>query len=56
VDQDLKDVAQRAAGSEAASLAALTLRARAARLGYANPPDAGLARSPLVLQAQKALG
>ena len=56
VETDLQAVAQRAAGSEAASLAALTFRARAARLGYPASCDAPLARSPLVIQAQKALG
>jgi hypothetical protein len=55
VPADLQAVMQRAPGGEAASLAALTLRARAARLGYPSPGDAMLARSPLVMQAQKAL-
>ena len=56
VEQDLKDSAQRAAGSEAASLAFLTLRARAVKLGYAMTAEISLARSPLVIQAQKTLG
>jgi hypothetical protein len=56
IDQDLNDVARRAAGSEAASLAALTFRDRATRLGYTTLPNVMLARSPLVLQAQKVFG
>jgi hypothetical protein len=56
VEQDLNAVAQRAASSEAASLAALTFRARAARIGIAAAPGGALARSPLVMQAQKTLG
>lgn len=56
VERDLKETAQRAAGSEAASLAWLTFRARGAKLGFATPVDAPLARSPLVIQAQKAMG
>jgi hypothetical protein len=52
---DLSAVAQRAAQSEAASLAFLTLQARAVRLGLAAPVEATLARSPLVAQAQKAI-
>ena len=55
VEQDLKDAAQRAAGSEAASLAFLTFRARAGRLGFVASTDVTLARSPLVIQAQKTL-
>lgn len=54
-EPELRQAAERAAASEAASFAYLTLRARAARLGTAVPPDGALARSPLVLQAQKAL-
>ena len=53
---DLREAAQRGASNEAASLAFLTLQARAARLGLAEPTAATLARSPLVLQAQKTLG
>ena len=53
--EDLQQAAARAAASEAASLAWLTLRARAAKLGLAVPPDVPLARSPLVLQARNAL-
>lgn len=56
VEQDLKGTAQRASGSEAASLAWLTFRARVAKFGLAMPAEATLARSPLVIQAQKALG
>ncbi len=56
VETDLRDTAQRAPAGEAASLAFLTLRDRAVKLGFAAPPDVALARSPLVLQAQKALG
>jgi len=56
VAEDLRAAGQRAASSEAASLAFLTLRARATKLGLASPADAVLARSPLVQQAQKALG
>lgn len=55
VEDDLKNIGQRAASSEAASLAYLTLRARAARLGVATPEGVTLARSPLVLEAQKML-
>jgi hypothetical protein len=55
IEQDLKDSAQRAGASEAASLAFLTLRVRAGRLGLVAPTDVTLARSPLVLQAQKTL-
>jgi hypothetical protein len=55
VDADLRQIAQRAAGGEAASFAHLTFAARAARLQLATPVDAALARSPLVLQAQKAI-
>jgi hypothetical protein len=56
VGDDLRAAGQRAASGEAASLAFLTLRARALKLGLASPADAVLARSPLVQQAQKALG
>ncbi|HVS51762.1 MAG TPA: hypothetical protein VHD62_05350 [Opitutaceae bacterium] len=45
-----------AASGEAASLAWLTLRARAARLGVATGPDAALAESPRVTQAAALLG
>ncbi|MGH7944799.1 MAG: hypothetical protein ACREH8_08780 [Opitutaceae bacterium] len=56
VEEDVKQVTGRAAASEAASLASLTFRSRAARLGFATAPEPALAaRSPLVLQAQKAL-
>ena len=54
VEADLKEVASRAAGGEAASLAFLTLRARAAKTetaAAALAADAPLARSPLVTQA-----
>ncbi len=53
VEADLRDAAQRAPAGEAASLALLTLLDRATRLGFAPPPDASLARSPLVAQARK---
>ena len=56
VADDLRSAGQRAAGSESASLAFLTLRARALKLGLVPSADATLARSPLVQQAQKALG
>jgi hypothetical protein len=56
VDQDLTAIGQRAAGSEAASLAALTFRVRAAKLGFAPPAGLSLARSPLVSEAQRTLG
>jgi hypothetical protein len=56
VERDLNETAQRAAGSEAASLAWLTFRARVGKLGLATPAEARLARSPLVIQAQKAMG
>ena len=52
---DLAAMAARAASGEAASLAFLTARARAAQLGVALPPAAPLARSPLVNQAAAAL-
>ena len=55
VEEDLRQAAQRAAASEAASLAYLTLRSRAVKHGLATPPEAVLARSSLVAQAQKAL-
>ncbi len=55
VEVDLAEAGRRAATSEAASLAFLSLRTRAVRLGLAAALDAPLARSPLVLQAQKAL-
>jgi hypothetical protein len=55
VEADLAQVAQRAAQSEATSLAFLSLRARAVRLGLAPPVDAVLARSPLVNAAKGAL-
>lgn len=56
VEQDSNAMAQRAAGGEAASLASLTFRTRAAKLGYEVLAPATLARSPLVIQAQQALG
>jgi hypothetical protein len=56
VEADLAEAGRRAAAGEAASLAFLSLRARAAKLGLATATaDAPLARSPLVLQAQKTL-
>lgn len=56
VAADLAAAAARAAGSEGASLAYLTLRARARQLGLADAPLAPLARSPLVQQARDLLG
>lgn len=56
VGEDLQRGARRAATSEGASLAFLTLQARAARLGAQPIENVTLARSPLVLQAQKAIG
>jgi hypothetical protein len=55
VETDLRQIAERASAGEAASLAWLTFRARAARQGINGAPEATLARSPLVLQAQKAI-
>jgi hypothetical protein len=57
VDADLAHAASRAAGGEAASLAYLTLRMRAAKLGLGGgaPTDVSLARSPLVNEAKKVL-
>jgi hypothetical protein len=52
-EQDLAFAARHAAASEAASLAYLTLRARAAKLGVTVPAEVALARSTLVLQAQQ---
>lgn len=56
VAADLAAAAARAAGSEGASLAYLTLRARARQLGLADAPLAPLTRSPLVQQARDLLG
>lgn len=56
LDEILRESGQRAAASEAAALGYLTLRARAVNLGSAAPSGVTLARSPLVLQAQKLLG
>ena len=53
IEVDVQQIGQRAAASEAASLAYLTLRARAAKLGVTPATDVPLARSPLVLQVQK---
>lgn len=50
VPTDLAAMAQRAAASEAASIAFITARQRATKLGL-TPPTAPLARSPLVNQA-----
>ena len=52
---DLREAAQQAASSEAASLAFLTLRARAAKLGVELPPNVTLASSPLVAEAEAAV-
>ena len=54
--ESLASAAPHAATSEAASLAFLTLRARATRLGAVAPTGVVLARSPLVNDAQKLLG
>jgi hypothetical protein len=52
--EDLAHAAPSAASSEAASLAFLTLRSRATRLGFGGAPaSVTLARSPLVNEAQK---
>ncbi|MER2531467.1 MAG: hypothetical protein ABTR54_07670 [Candidatus Competibacter sp.] len=48
-------VAERAAQNEAASLAFLTLRARAVKLGLAGPIEPALARSSLVNAARSSL-
>jgi hypothetical protein len=48
---DLAAAAKRASANEAASLAYLTLRSRAAKLGVTTPEGGALARSPLVQQA-----
>jgi hypothetical protein len=56
VADDLRASGQRAAQSEAASLAFLTLRARAVKLGLVTAAEATLARSPLVNAAKAALG
>lgn len=53
VDADLRNAVQRAPAGEAASFAFLTLRQRAAKLGFEVPADAPLARSPLVAQASR---
>ncbi len=54
--EDLAAAAGRAVQGEAASLAFLTLQARAVRLGLTAPIEAGLARSPVVQEARAALG
>ncbi len=56
VAADLAAAAARAPGSEGASLAYLTLRARARQLGLAEAPLAPLARSPPAHQACDLLG
>ena len=56
VEPDLQHAAQQAASGEAASLAFLTLRARAAKLGVQATNAPTLARSALVQNAQQALG
>ncbi len=56
MDDVLRQSGQRAAASEAAALGYLTLNARAVKLGSTAPTGVTLARSPLVLQAQKILG
>ncbi|HVU36192.1 MAG TPA: hypothetical protein VHE61_22325 [Opitutaceae bacterium] len=56
VPPDLAHAAGAAAGGECASLAFLTLRARARKLGFDAGADAPLARSTLVQQAAQLLG
>lgn len=56
VAPDLKNLADRAAASEAATLAFLTFRARAARLGFDAAIEPPLARSPLVDEARRVAG
>jgi hypothetical protein len=55
IEAELPAIGQRAAAGEAASLAFLTGRARAAKLGLGVPSDVALARSPLVIEAEKIL-
>ncbi|PTX98605.1 hypothetical protein [Opitutus sp. ER46] len=55
VAADLEQLAPQAATNEAASLAYLTLRARAARQGV-TAPEPALAATPLVQQARETLG
>jgi hypothetical protein len=55
VEADLRSVGDRAAQGEAASLAFLTLRSRAVKLGLAGPIEPALARSPLVNTARGTL-
>lgn len=54
--EDLAAAAARAAQGEAASLAFLTLQARAVKLGLVALSEASLARSPVVQEARRALG
>lgn len=56
VEADLKAVAARAGGGEAASLAFLTLSTRVAKMGLGAAAAAELARSPLVTEAKKMFG
>ncbi|MFM8337699.1 MAG: hypothetical protein ACKODK_19235, partial [Opitutaceae bacterium] len=56
VTDDLAAAVARAPQTEAASLAFLTLQARAVKLGLVAPSEASLARSPLVQEARRALG
>ena len=56
VAPDLEAVAARAASGEAASLAYLTLRSRAAKLGLGAALEAKLAPTPLVAEAARTLG
>ncbi len=56
VEVDLRAAGERAASGETASLAWLTLRARAAKLGVAKAPWPSLAASALVDEAGKILG
>ena len=56
VADDLRAAGESAAAGEIASLAFLTLRARAAQLGFEPVPEAPLARSALVNEARQHLG
>ena len=55
-EADMKAVAARAVTGEAASLAFLTLRARAKKVSDVTRPDAELVRTPLVAEAARVLG
>ena len=55
-EADMKAVAARAVTGEAASLAFLTLRARAKKISDVTRPDTELVRSALVDEAERTLG